>query len=387
VIVAVSEAMLRNIRCSSRVCSPPDASVFLEQSQKRGVLDITIKGGRSSVSGIVATVFGSTGFLGRYVVNQFGRVGSQVIIPFRGEEKSYTHMKVMGDLGQIVPIRWDIRDRESIREALKHSNVVVNLVGRRYDTRNFKMSEVHIDGAKRIAEVAREQGVERFVHVSALDVNAPSTSDWVTTKLEGERAVRSAFPNATILRPGPFWGAQDQFLHSRASMTRFWPVYVLQNPARRLAPVFVNDVATAILSSLRTTDAVGKTFELAGPAVVSEKELAEWVARMVKIRPRYVELNDSDLENLAYWLGQHRKPRMTLDTIKRDKEDVLVSGKYPGFPELGIPQDHLQPLYSQLAVSYILSYRKPSRQVEISLDDEPEEIKQLQRDQPLRPLF
>lgn len=104
----------------------------------------------------------------------------------------------MGDLGQIVPMRWDIRDKDSIREAMKHSNVVINLVGQmcgalamprlllilnRWDTRNFTMSDVNIEGARRIAEVANELNVARYIHVSCLTVNTPSESDYVRTKV------------------------------------------------------------------------------------------------------------------------------------------------------------------------------------------------------------
>jgi uncharacterized protein YbjT (DUF2867 family) len=112
-----------------------------------------MSGGRQSVSGIVATVFGCTGFLGHYIVNELGKHGSQVVVPYRGEESSVNALKVMGDLGQIVPTTWNIRDKDSIRRAVQHSNVIVNCTGRRWDTRNFKMSEVHVDGAQLIAEV------------------------------------------------------------------------------------------------------------------------------------------------------------------------------------------------------------------------------------------
>jgi len=307
-------------------------------------------------------------------------------MPFRGEEKSYTHLKTSGELGQLIPIRWSIRDRASIKEAMRFSNVVVNLVGRWWDTRNFTMEQVHVDGARAIAECARECGVERLVHVSALAANTSSESDWVRTKLEGEKAVRLAFPNATILRPGPLWGAEDSFLMPRAGMVRYWPVMLVQNPQRRIAPVFVNDVATAILASLRSNDAVGKTYELAGPQVTTEEEVANFVMKMLKIHKRTVTLDDESLWNTAYWLGKHRNPRMTTDSIKFT-EDTVASGKYPDFSALGITQEYLQPLYSQLALTYVQHLRKPARQVEVNLDDEPEEVKQLQRAQPNRPIY
>jgi len=158
------------------------------------------------VSGIVATVFGSTGFLGRYVVNRFGRIGSQVIVPYRsaGGDYQIQHLRVMGDVGQIVPVRWTLRDEESIYNAVKHSNVVVNLVGQKYETRNFDFEEVHVEGARRIARIAREADVERFVHVSLAPHDPANDSKWVQSKSRGELAVREVFPASTIIRPtGP----------------------------------------------------------------------------------------------------------------------------------------------------------------------------------------
>ena len=94
-------------------------------------------GGRSSVSGHVATVFGCTGFLGRYLVNRLAQKGTQVVVPYRDEDEK-RHLKLMGDLGQIVPLEWDLRNDEQIAECMRHSDVVYNLVGRNYDTKNFK---------------------------------------------------------------------------------------------------------------------------------------------------------------------------------------------------------------------------------------------------------
>lgn len=104
------------------------------------------------------------------------------MIPFRGEESSFNHLKVMGDLGQIVPMKWDCRDKDSIRRACEYSNVIINLTGRRWDTRNFTQKQVHVEAAKNIAEVAKELGVERFIHVSALGADI-SPSDWGKTKV------------------------------------------------------------------------------------------------------------------------------------------------------------------------------------------------------------
>lgn len=115
-------------------------------SLKRGT------GGRSSFNGLVVTVFGSTGFLGRHVVNKLGKIGSQVICCYRGDSYDVRPLKPCGDLGQILFHFYNLRDEDSIKEAIKHSNVVINLVGRNFETKNFNFKDVHIDGARRIAK-------------------------------------------------------------------------------------------------------------------------------------------------------------------------------------------------------------------------------------------
>lgn len=127
-------------------------------------------GGRSSVAGQTVTVFGATGFLGRYVVNELARQGVQVVVPFRGDQDSARHLKVCGDLGQVVPLKFDMRDDQSIEEAIRHSDVVYNLVGRSWETMHFNFEQVHVDFPRKLAQKCKEHGIGRFVHVSALEI-------------------------------------------------------------------------------------------------------------------------------------------------------------------------------------------------------------------------
>lgn len=108
-------------------------------------------GGRSSFNGIVATVFGATGFLGRYVCNKLGKQGTQMILPYRGDDSDVIRLKVCGDLGQVLFHFYNLDNPASIREAVKHSNVVINLVGRDFETKNFRFKDVNVNGAARIA--------------------------------------------------------------------------------------------------------------------------------------------------------------------------------------------------------------------------------------------
>lgn len=190
-------------------------------------------GGRSSVSGAIVTVFGNTGFLGRYVVNSLGSIGSQVVIPFRGDEYVYNHLKVMGDLGQIIPIPWDIRDPDTIYEAVKHSDAVVNLTSAKWPTRNFSLEDVNIKGAKRIADISRAAGVKRLIHLSIAGTDVDSDCNFLRTKSIGEEQVKEAFPSATILKPTILCGMEDLFTVKIAYQMRYWPIVPLLYPERK----------------------------------------------------------------------------------------------------------------------------------------------------------
>ena len=244
-------------------------------------------GGRSSISGVRATCFGATGFLGRYVVNQLGKIGSQVVIPNRCGENFYQHLQVMGDLGQIALQDFDdgtfLRDDATVTELLSRSNVVVNMVGRDFETFNYKWEELNVEFAERIARCARAAGVERLIHVSALGADAGSASRNLRTKAAGEAAVLAAFPDATIVRPAPLTGCEDRLLNNMALMTKNLPFLPLvEGGDTPMQPVYVTDVAEAIMATLETEAAKGATYELGGPKVYTYKQLVDLVQGIIR---------------------------------------------------------------------------------------------------------
>lgn len=176
-------------------------------------------GGRSSFNGIVATVFGATGFTGRYVCNRLGKIGTQLIIPYRADHYEAIRLRLCGDLGQVLFQPYNLRDEEAIAKAVRYSNVVINLVGRDWETKNFKYDDVHVTGARNIARIAKEAGVKKFIHVSALNAAEypephvlPQGSKFLRSKWLGEQAVREEFPEAIIFRPSDVYGQEDRFL-------------------------------------------------------------------------------------------------------------------------------------------------------------------------------
>lgn len=246
-----------------------------------GRVDVQYKG-RQSVSGIRATVFGGYGFVGRYVINRLGRIGSQVIVPYRGHGMNTRHLKLMGDLGQIVMVPMDMTDVDSIRRSVEHSNVVINLIGAGHETKNYSYDDVHVKCVHRIAKICAEAGgVKRFIHVSAAGADADSRSKFLQSKAEGEEAVKAFFPEATIIRPCDIFGTEDKFLNRTADLMRFFPWTPLINAEQQLQPIYVQDVAQAIVNAMVDSKCPGKTYTLGGPEVIDKSQLYDFVKHQI----------------------------------------------------------------------------------------------------------
>jgi NADH dehydrogenase (ubiquinone) 1 alpha subcomplex subunit 9 len=245
------------------------------------------KGGRSSFSGDVVTVFGGSGFIARGVANRLGKNGSQIIFPYRGDHYKMMRLKVVGDLGQVLFCPFELMDEESIRRAVSRSNIVINLIGRGIETKNFSYKDVNVTGPANIAKICREMGVKRLVHMSSINARAePKTaflkngSDWLRTKYEGEQAVRNEFPDATIFRCSDVYGQQDTFINQIFSKLntagKSVPLFMKGlNTVKQ--PVFMSDVVTGIMNSLYDPEAVGQTYEAVGPERFTMNDLVRYM--------------------------------------------------------------------------------------------------------------
>ncbi|KAI8870070.1 NAD(P)-binding protein [Ramicandelaber brevisporus] len=342
--------LARNAPSTTRVLAQASA-----QQQKRWVHGVKIvpktlkpavsagAGGRSSLSGHTATVFGCTGFLGRYIVNRLARRGTNVVIPFRGEEDNKRHLKQMGDLGQVVPLEFDIRNEDQIAEVVRHSDIVYNLIGANYPTKNFTFESVHVAGAKRIAEISQACGVARLVHVSALGANPQSTSEFLKTKAIGEQVVREAFPDATIVRPAVIYGHEDNFLQWYANFKNL--LFTVRGADALMRPVCVSDVAYALDQMMYSDATVGKTVELFGNEQFKQSEVIDLVSKMLRQKvftmalPKDVYKYGANL--LQYSPYRHLSPdeveRLTIDALPSGEQGVLT------FQELGITPRALEP--------------------------------------------
>ena len=211
------------------------------------------------------TVFGGTGFIGRHLIRRLAKTGAIIRVPTRDMEKALL-LKPMGDVGQIVPITCNIQNDTSIAAAIGPSDAVINLVGILFEKGRKTFQSVHVETAARIARIAKEQGAARFVHISAIGAEATSASHYARSKASGEAAVRAFFPQATILRPSIVFGPEDDFFNRFAGMARLSPFLpLIGGGATKFQPVYVGDVAEAIIRAIEIPACAGKIFELGGP--------------------------------------------------------------------------------------------------------------------------
>ncbi|KAI8060453.1 hypothetical protein BC940DRAFT_312045 [Gongronella butleri] len=299
-------------------------------------------GGRSTTNGHIATVFGCTGFLGRYVVSKLAKQGTQVVVANR-DDYEMRPLKVCGDLGQIIPLEFDLRNEEQIRECVRHSDVVINLVGRDYETKNFTYDDVHVKGARLMAEIAADAGVSRFIQVSALNASEDSSSKFLQSKALGEKAVKEVFPDATIVRPATMWGHEDRFLNRIAGTAgdglQFW----VNECQTKILPVSVLDVAKAIEVINGAESTAGKTYELYGDRAYTYEQVYE-LAREISMKPlpsynlptALVKLIAAGIDKLPY------NQTLCPDMIERMTIDEKPSGNALTFRDLFIEPTSLE---------------------------------------------
>jgi len=284
----------------------------------------------------VATIFGGSGFIGRYLVQRLARRGWVIRAAVRDPEGAL-FLRPMGHVGQITPIAVNVRDDASVAAAVAGADAVVNLVGILYERGAQTFQAVHVDGARRVAAAAKAAGVQRFVHVSALGADSASPSEYARTKAAGEEAVRAAFPEAAIARPSVVFGPEDDFFNRFAAMARFLPALPLIGGGEtKFQPVYVGDVADALAKMVEDPATAGRTYELGGPQVYSFKELMELLLREIGRKRFLVPLPFSLARLQAAVLERLPKPPLTRDQLELLKRDNVVSGKMPTLADLGI---------------------------------------------------
>ena len=290
----------------------------------------------------LVTIYGGSGFVGRYVAQRMAQAGWRVRVAVRRPNEAI-FVRPYGTPGQVEPVLCNIRDDASVRAACVGADAVVNCVGILNAVGKNRFDAVQAEGAARVARIAAEKGVGHLVHVSAIGSDAGAPAEYSRTKAAGEAAVLAAFPRAVILRPSVVFGPEDQFFNRFAAMTRLSPVLPLVGPDTRFQPVFVDDVAQAAVLGATGAAAPG-VYELGGPEVASFADLMRRMLGVIQRKrillalPRPVAglmaFGFDMLQTLTGGLLENKV--LTRDQLKNLGRDNVVSPGARGFADLGI---------------------------------------------------
>ena len=312
----------------------------------------------------LVTIYGGSGFVGRYIAQRMAQQGWRVRVAVRRPNEAM-FVKTYGVVGQVEPLLCNIRDDASVRQMAKGADAVVNCVGTFDASGKNNFDAVQHEGAARIARIAAEEGVGQMVHISAIGADPEGPSQYARSKGEGESAILAAMPGATILRPSVVFGPEDQFFNRFAAMTRLSPVIPLFGAETKFQPVYVDDIAEAVETVL-TGKAQTGVYELGGPEVASFEELMHMMLDVVRRRrlvlplPFWVGGVMARVTGaLSFLTGGLAPQPVTSDQLLELRRDNVVSDGARGFEALGITPTALEAVLP----SYLWQFR-PSGQYE-----------------------
>jgi uncharacterized protein YbjT (DUF2867 family) len=281
-------------------------------------------------------VLGGSGFIGRYIVKRLAERGDIVTVGGRyAADAKYLRLK--GEVGQVGLLNLAIGDERMMAAFVAGSDAVVNLVGILHEGGGQRFDTAHHSGPARLAWLAREAGVARFIHISAIGADPRASSLYARTKAAGEQAVRDAFPTATILRPSVVFGPEDQFFNRFAAMAMISPgLPIIGGGETRFQPVYVGDVASAAAECIGDAATAGRTYELGGPKVYTLRELLELLLAEIRRKRLLVNLPFGLAGAVARLMSVLPKPPLTPDQVELLKSDNVVAPGALGLSSLGI---------------------------------------------------
>ena len=290
----------------------------------------------------LVTIYGGSGFVGRYIARRMAKEGWRVRVAVRRPNEAI-FVKPYGVVGQVEPVLCNIRDDASVAAVMQGADAVVNCVGVLSGIGKNTFEAVQAEGATRIARIAAKSGVSKMVHISAIGADAEADSEYARTKAEGEAGVLAHMPDAMILRPSIVFGAEDGFFNRFASMSRMGPVLPVVGANTKFQPVYVDDVAQAAVMGA-TGAAAGGVYELGGPDVEDFRTL---MGRMLDVIQRR-----KLILNMPFWIarimgfgfdmlqavtfGLFTNTMITRDQVKNLRVDNVVGEGVKTFADLGM---------------------------------------------------
>ena len=301
----------------------------------------------------IVAIFGAGGFIGKHLMRSLTKLDYRIKVATRNPfVKGY--LKPLGNPGQIELFKTNIFNEDDVRKIINNCDLVINLCGILFENSKQKFSQVHSDFPFLLSRLCSEYGIKNLVHVSALGVKERHNSKYIQSKFEGEKNIKDNFKSSVILRPSIVFGPEDKFFNTFASLAQFSPFLPLVGGGKtKFAPIYVGDVAKAIVKSLELNNSEPKTYELGGPENYSFKELMEILLIEIKKKRFLVPIPYGFAKFQSYFLQMMPNPLLTSDQVELLKHNNIVSGDFPTLKDLGITGTPLQSILPK----YIYRFR------------------------------
>ena len=290
----------------------------------------------------IIAIFGAGGFIGKHLMRQLTKLDYRVKVATRNPYlKGY--LKPLGNPGQIGFFKTNIFKPGDVKQVLKNSDFVINLVGILHETKTQKFNQIHAQFPHLLGNLCNEFGIKNLIHISALGAKEKHTSKYMQSKLQGEKNIQETFKPAVILRPSVCFGSGDKFFTTFASIAQFSPILPLIGSGKtKFAPIYVGDVAKAIVKALELNNSESKIYELGGPENYSFKELMEILLKEIRKKRFLIPIPWGVAKFQSFFLQMLPNPLLTPDSVELLKYPNTTSGDYPVLKDLGITGTAIQ---------------------------------------------
>ena len=297
-------------------------------------------------------IFGAGGFLGKHLMRQLTKLDYRVKVATRNPYlKGY--LKPLGNPGQIELFKTNIFNSEDIKKVLRNCDYCINLCGILYENKKQKFNQIHAEFPKLLSELCNELGIKKLIHISALGVKDGHPSQYMQSKLQGEKNIQDTFKQSVILRPSVVFGPEDKFFNTFATLAQFSPVLPLIGGGNTVfEPIYVGDVAEAIVKSLELNNSKPIIYELGGENY-SFKELMQILLSEIGKKRFLIPIPWGMAKFQSYFLQMMPTPLLTPDQVEMLKYDNVVSGKYRTLKNLKIKSTTIQ----RILPKYIYRFR------------------------------
>ena len=298
-------------------------------------------------------IFGGGGFIGKHLMRQLTKLDYRIKVATRNPYlKGY--LKPLGNPGQIELFKTNIFNLDDVKHVLKNCDFVINLVGILHETRKKNFNNIHADFPNLLSKLCKENSINKLIHISALGVRENHVSKYMQSKFQGEKNIQENFEPSVILRPSIVFGPEDKFFNTFASIAQFSPAIPLIGGGKtKFAPIYVVDVARAIVKTMESNNSSGKIYELGGPEVYSFKQLMEILLIEIKKKRFLISLPFSFAKFQSYFLQILPNPILTADQVEILKYNNVISGEHPTLKDLNIIGEEIKSILPK----YIYRFR------------------------------